>query len=340
MRTTRVGLGVDIGGTFTKIVAATREGKVLGRAQTPTWASRGPRGFVPRLAKALRRLERGLGLRAEAVGVGAAGDVDPERGIIRFSPNMRSFDRYPLRDALAAALRRRVSLHNDANMAAWGGYAVEFSRMKENLAAFTMGTGIGGGLVLGGRLFLGATGSAGEFGHMRIARGGENCRCGARGCLEAYAGRYAVVRSARRLLREYPRRKCPLRELARRPDFDASQVADAARAGDPSALEIWRGVGRAMAAGIANVVLAFNPDVVLVAGGVARAAPLFLPETRRLLRKESFLTPFRHVRVLAAKTEDLGAVGAAVYPLERAAAKGPPSLERGLFPIAKRAVRA
>ena len=319
MRTRRVGLGVDIGGTFTKIVAATREGSVLGRARVPTRPSLGPRRFVGRLTEALGRFERGLCLRAEAVGVGAAGDVDSARGIIRFSPNMRSFDRYPLRDALAAGLRRRVSLHNDADMAAWGGYSVELGRRKANLAAFTMGTGIGGGLVLGGRLFLGSTGSAGEFGHMRIARGGENCRCGARGCLEAYAGRYAVVRAARRLLRESPRKKSLLRSLADRPGFDASRVAEAAGRGDPMALEIWRSVGRAMASGIANVVLAFNPDVVLVAGGVARAAPLFLPETRRLLRKESFTTPVRHVRVLAAKTEDLGAVGAAVYPLEEAA---------------------
>ncbi|MFA6028627.1 MAG: ROK family protein [Elusimicrobiota bacterium] len=310
----RFGVGVDVGGTFAKIVAVAPGGKVLETLQIPTEVAWGPRSFVRRTAEAVRALERRLGRRAAALGLGAAGDLDAARGRLRFAPNLRDFEGYPLRDALARALGRPCVVENDANMAAWGAYVVELGRRHPDVLALTMGTGIGGGIVLGGRLHSGATGTAGEFGHMTVVPGGALCSCGARGCLEAYAGRRAVARQARELLAANPRRRSPLRVLARR--LDPRDVSEAARFGDPLAREVWRAVGLALGRGIANLVLAFNPDAVVLTGGVSRAGALFMPALEAELRRNPFRAPFSHARVVVGRVENIGAVGAGLLALE------------------------
>jgi glucokinase len=314
MKPTRVGIGVDIGGTFTKIVAVSAHGRLLAFAEVPTESGKGPRAFVGRVAEAVRSLEHTLGRKGDAVGVGAAGDVDSEGGRLRFAPNLKRFEGFPLRDALARALRRPAVMQNDANAAAWGGYVIELRRGIENMAAITMGTGIGGGLVLGGRLYVGSTGSAGEIGHMKVFPGGERCGCGSKGCVEAYAGRGAIVRSAERLLAEGPGRKSKLRLLSGK--LDPREIAGAASAGDPLAREVWRRVGHALGLGVVNLVLLLNLDAVLIVGGVARAGALFLGEIERALRESPFRTPCVRVRVRIGKTDNLGALGAGLLSLE------------------------
>ena len=309
----RVGLGIDTGGTYTKILAVSEAGQVLRRAQVRTDAARGPARFIPRVAAAVRRLERALGRSAQTACLAIAGDVDSERGRLRRAPNLPAFERFPLGEKLSRELSRPVEVHNDANMAAWGCYVLELKRRSPNLVVLTMGTGIGGGVVLGGRLMTGATGSAGEIGHIRVVPGGAECRCGASGCLEAYAGQYGIVRIARGLLEEsgrFSRLRPHLRSLEPR------LIASAAASGDRVAREVWHLVGKALGIGIVNLVYILNPDVVILAGGVSRAAPYFMGTLRRALRGESFRAPFGHVRVAAARRTDLGALGAALYSLE------------------------
>lgn len=310
----RIGVGVDTGGTFTKIVAVLPDGRRLRELQIPTDPESGPRAFVRRAAEAVHGLEAELGARAAGLGLAVAGDVDSERGVVRFSPNLRGFSRYPLRDALARATGRRVLIENDATMAAWGGFVVELSRRARNLLVVAMGTGIGGGLVIEGRLYHGSTGSAGEIGHTRVDPRGPRCSCGARGCVEAYAGAYGIARTARSLLRE---RRSSLRRLC--PDLSAlepKQVAEAAAQGDAVAREVWTLTGRRLGSAIANAVYLLNPDVVLIAGGVSRAGPLILDPVREVLSAQPFATPFRRARVRIARTPNLGAVGAGLLALE------------------------
>jgi glucokinase len=305
---------MDVGGTFTKIAAVTAHGRLLASVQIPTEPQKGAKAFVARMAGAVLSLERNLGRRADAVGLGAAGDVDSVGGCLRFAPNLRRFEGFPLQSALSRALRRPVAIQNDANAAAWGGFVIELKRGVENMAAITMGTGIGGGLVLGRRLYSGSTGSAGEIGHMRIIPNGDLCGCGARGCLEAYAGGRAIVRAAEKLLAERPSRKSGLRLLSGR--IEPRDIAEAAGAGDPLAREVWRSVGRAMGLGISNLVLLLNLDAVIIAGGVSRAGPLFMGEIERALRNNPFRTPCGRVRVRIGKTDNLGALGAGLFSLE------------------------
>lgn len=309
-----VGIGVDIGGTFTKIAAVDPRGRLLALSEVPTDPQKGPKAFIVRAAEAVRSLEHALGRKGDAVGIGAAGDVDSAGGRLRFAPNLRPFEEFPLRDALSRALRRPATMHNDANSAAWGGFVIELKRGVRNMAAITMGTGIGGGLVLDGRLYEGSTGSAGEIGHMKVFPGGERCGCGSKGCLEAYAGRHAIVRAAERLLAEQPGRKSRLRALPGK--LDPREIAEAASAGDALAREVWRGVGHALGLGVIDLVLLLNLDAVLIVGGVARAGALFLGEIERALRESPFRTPCGRVRVRIGRTDNLGALGAGLLSLE------------------------
>ncbi|HVE14296.1 MAG TPA: ROK family protein [Elusimicrobiota bacterium] len=309
----RFGLGIDAGGTFTKLFAVSSSGKLLGEDSIPTRPEAGPKDYVRRLAAGVRSLENRLGRRADAACLAIAGDVDSEAGVIRRSPNLRRFERFPLSAALRKALKRGVAMHNDANMAAWGCYVLELGRKCPDLVAITLGTGVGGGVILGGRLHLGATGSAGEIGHMRVHPGGELCNCGARGCLEAYAGSYGILRHARRLLAESPRRKSVLRSAAH---LDPKAVFEAARAGDWAGRAAYRRVGESLGVGIVNLVYLFNPGAVVIAGGVSRAAPLFMAWIRRALAAESFRVPFGAAKVVIGRSAQLGAFGAALYALE------------------------
>ncbi|MFH2201585.1 MAG: ROK family protein [Elusimicrobiota bacterium] len=311
----RVGLGIDTGGTFTKILAVSESGQVLRRLQVRSEPHLGPARFIPRVAAAVRRIERSLGRSAQTACLAVAGDVDPVSGRLRRSPNLPAFEDFPLRERLSRALSRPVEVHNDANMAAWGCYTLEFKRRCPNVVGVTMGTGVGGGVVLDGRLVTGATGSAGEIGHVRVAVDGAVCRCGARGCLEAYAGKYGVTRIALELLREKgetARGRFRVGESALQPHH----LAAAAAQGDRLAREVWRRVGRALAVGIVNVVYLLNPDAIIFAGGVSRAAPYFMGSIRRALRAETFRAPFGRVRIAVARREDMGALGAALYSLE------------------------
>lgn len=308
------GLGIDAGGTYTKLVAAAGSGKVLRRTRLATEPGRGARSFVARVAGAVGDLERGLGSRAAAACLALAGDVDQSSGGLRRSPNMAGLENFPIRSALSRALERPVAIHNDANMAAWGCYALELGRRYPSVVCVTLGTGVGGGLILDGRLVTGATGSAGEIGHMRVEAGGALCGCGGRGCLEAYAGKSGIMRIAAGVLGSgsYPRSR--LNGCGDR--LQPRHIASSARRGDPAARETWTRVGRALGAGLINIIYLFNPDAVVFTGGVSKAAPLFMGPVRRALRAETFRAPFGRVKLFVAKNADLGALGAAVYSLE------------------------
>lgn len=313
----RAGLGIDAGGTYAKILAVSGAGRTLGRSRVATLPKRGPRAFVDRVSRAVRALERRMGREAGTACLAIAGEVDAEAGRLRHSPNIRPFEGYPLRGSLSKALRRPVTMHNDANMAAWACFAVELKRRFPNVLTVTLGTGVGGGIVLGGRLHTGSTGSAGEFGHARIRyEGGDPCGCGARGCLESCAGKYGIERLARRLLLERPGLRTPLRAAASKGPLEPERIARAAARGDALAREVWRGFGRALGAGLVSLVYIFNPDAIVLTGGVSRAGALFLPETRRVMRADTWERPFTHVRLKVSERTDLGVLGAALYSLE------------------------
>ncbi len=310
-----VSVGVDVGGTLTKVVALTGGGSILREFELPTQGGEGPQRFIERLGSVLRLLASELGRSPAALGLALAGEVDSRRGILRYAPNLPKWNGFDFRRALRGRVGGRVVVENDANMAVWGAYVRELKRKPKHVVGITLGTGVGGGLVIDGRLHRGATGSAGEFGHMRVNPRGRRCRCGSRGCLEAYLGAWALLADAKRALRRRPSRAlrtlCPdLRRLETR------HLALAAQGGDRVCRQIWEEAGENFALGLAGLVMILNPEVVLLLGGVSKAGKLLLSPLRRRLAAEPFRAPFRGLSVRASRNPNWGCVGAALFALE------------------------
>jgi glucokinase len=293
-------LGIDLGGTLVKLALVGPAGRVVSLKEVETVLN--PRDLISRLKRAAEpwRLK---GLRG--TGVGVAGDVDPVKGAVRFAPNLK-WKNVPIRSLLRkAGFPAPVHVENDATAAAWGAYHGELKKRTENLIVLTLGTGVGGGLVLDRRLYRGSTGTAGELGHITVDPGGPLCGCGNRGCLEAYLGGIHLVRWAKaEMLRR--KRKAPA-------DLTPFSLFQAARRGDPAARALWNRAGWALGIGLASLINIFNPDTILLTGGVAGAHPLFLPAARREIAKRAFLTPRRAVflRVFP-QSKNLGVIGAAL----------------------------
>lgn len=316
----KVSIGVDVGGTYTKIGAVTPGEAVVAEAQLPAEVEKGPGPFVRRVCDLIDAWKKEHRIEVVSVGMGLAGDVDSERGQLRFTPNLRGWDGFDFRKAFHARLKRRVVVENDANAAVWGGYVVELKRRARNVVGVTLGTGVGGGLVLEGRLYRGSTGSAGEIGHTVIEPGGALCHCGAKGCLEAYAGSYGILRTARELLAQRPHEGRALRAICPEPaHLTPRHVTEAADAGDALAREVWSRTGKALAAGLANLVLVLNPDVLLVLGGVSRAGHWITEPVEEHFRRQPFKTSFSNARVALAHNTKAGWLGAAFLSLEKPA---------------------
>ena len=291
-------VGIDVGGTFTKICLVARGGAVQRSVQIPTEPHREPAEFVRRITAVLGGWSFG------SLGLGLAGGVDLREGALLFAPNLKPWIGFPFRRVFQRLLRVPVAAENDANAAVWGGYVVALGKRPRNVIGLTMGTGVGGGLILDGRLYRGTTSSAGEAGHQTLSARGPLCRCGKKGCLESYAGTLAIQRAARRFMRRPPRPLTP------------KSVADAAKAGDPGARRVWEEVGGWLGLGIANLCLVYDPEAVLLLGGVARAGSLLLDPVRRVLDAQPFRQPFKNLILRAPAGRDWGCVGAALLSRE------------------------
>lgn len=292
-------VGIDVGGTFTKIGLVNPRGEIVRSIQIPTMPSQGPKNFVRRAAAILD------GWKYSSVGLGLAGGVDAKTGTLLFVPNLKGWTGFSFKKAFKKALNINVVVDNDANAAVWGGYVVALKKRGDTIIGVTLGTGVGGGLVINGRLHRGATGSAGEIGHLTLELNGPLCNCGRRGCLEAYAGTAAILRRARARMKRLP---APLTPKA---------VADAALAGDRGALKVWEEVGTRLGQGLASLTLVLNPDAILILGGVARAGRLVLDPVRRVFAAQPFREPFRKVVLSAPAGRDWGVVGSALLSRER-----------------------
>ncbi|WP_432537065.1 ROK family glucokinase [Kineococcus arenarius] len=312
-------VGVDIGGTKVLAGVVDGEGRVVAqvRRETPT---RSPRAVEDTIAEVVEELAGAHDI--VSVGIGAAGFVDAERANVLFAPHL-AWRNEPLREAVERRVRarlgrrvgRRTVVENDANAAAWAEYRFGAGRGESRLLCVTMGTGIGGGIVTQGRVVRGRYGLAGEFGHMVVVPGGHRCECGNRGCWEQYASGNALVREARELARSASPVAHALLELA---DGDPEAitgplVTDAARAGDPAAVELFEEVGRWLGVGVANLAAALDPGTVVIGGGVSDADELLLGPCREAYRRTLTGRGFRpELRVVRARLGPAaGLVGAA-----------------------------
>jgi glucokinase len=276
-------IGVDVGGTKLAAGLVAESGDVLARHRRDT-PGRDPREVEDAIAALVTTLRAGHDV--AAVGVGAAGFVDAASSAVLFAPHLAWRDE-PLRDALEARLGLPVVVENDANATAWAEARFGAGKGQRHLLCVTVGTGIGGGIVIDQVLDRGSSGLAGEFGHMTVVRDGHRCECGNRGCWEQYASGNALVREARALVEA----GSPVaEELLASCGGDPQQltgplVTAVAQQGDPAAEELLQEAGQWLGFGLANLAAAFDPGCFVVGGGVSEAGDLLLEPARETLRR-------------------------------------------------------
>ncbi len=304
-------IGVDIGGTKVLGGVVDSTGRILERQRRLT-----PSGSVTEVEDSIVEMVHSLSLGHDiaAVGIGAAGFVDSSRSSVLFSPHLAWRDT-PLRDALMARIRRPIVVDNDANAAALAECYFGAGRGHRLVLCITLGTGIGGALVIDKRVFRGANGMAGEFGHMQVVPSGHRCSCGNRGCWEQYASGNALVREARELVVRNSPVAHRLREIVR---GDADQltgplVTQAARDGDPLSIELLADVGRWLGVGLAGMAAAFDPGTFVIGGGVSAAGDMLLEPARATFARQLTGRGYRpEARIVAAELRnDAGLIGAA-----------------------------
>jgi glucokinase len=304
-------IGVDVGGTKIAAGVVDPSGTIVEqvRVSTPaTTAQAVEEGIVTAVSMLAGRHE------VVSVGVAAAGFVDEKRSMLRFAPNLPMVDR-ALRDLISPRVGLPVVVENDANAAAWGEHRFGGGRGAGDVVLITVGTGLGGGIVLDGRLLRGAFGTAGEFGHVRMVPGGILCGCGNHGCWEQYTSGSALVREARALARTQPQTAARLLELAGgQPEaINGRTVTQAAGEGDPAAVSLLAELGRWLGEGIADLANVLDPAVVVVGGGVSEAGDLLLEPARVAYSALLSAGAYRpHLRIVAAELgNDAGLIGAA-----------------------------
>lgn len=299
----QVMVGVDVGGTKVAAGRVACDGRLSGEPRVVASGTTDLMAMVELIVKAADAVMRDAASAGETVvgvGIGCAGTVDRCRGVVVTSPNLPLTDA-PLAALVGARLGLPVFLDNDANVAAWAEVQVGAARGCRHVVALTLGTGVGGGLVLDGRLYRGATGAAAEIGHTIIVAGGEPCLCGARGCLEAYVSGRALERFARRLVDDLPPGEArALRAARERGALTGKAVGDLALSGDPGALSAVDEVGRWLGIGLSNMVNIFNPDMIVVGGGLGDLGELLLAPARVVLGTTALVPGKDTVRVTSA----------------------------------------
>jgi glucokinase-like ROK family protein len=305
-------IGMDMGATHLRIVLADLAARVLHEEEYPFDIAAGPQASLSQLNGYIENLlQAGQVTREQvlAIGLGVPGPVRNQEGMVLAPPIMPGWDRFPIRDTVARTWGVPVMLNNDAELGALGEWAYGAGRDYENLIFIKIGSGIGAGMILNNQLYQGADGSAGEIGHITVEENGPQCKCGNYGCLEALAGGNAIARQARELVA----RGAPTQLAGIPPEqLTARQVAMVARKGDLAAQRLFNQAGKYIGIGIASLVNLFNPEIVIVGGGVAQVGDMLLEPLRQTVRQRALAASTRNLRITSAllgrRSVSMGAV--------------------------------
>jgi glucokinase len=302
-------LGLDIGGTKLAAGVVDDSGRVHSFLVTPSEAARGPEEMLPRLFELGRRAVEESDLAIEAVGIGCGGPLDAAKGLLLSPPHLPGWRDVPVTALAEQVFGRPATLENDATAAAAAEHRYGAGVGVRNMIYLTLSTGVGGGIVVDGRLYRGAVGNGGELGHVTVDWHGRECRgCGRRGCLEAYVSGTSIAERSRE---------------AGLPYATAEEVAATARAGDAPAVAVWDETVEALACGLTSIVNLFEPELVVVGGGVARAGEQLLGPARAWVLEHAMGPAGGAVRIVAAALGDqVGVVGAAAIVYDRAQSRG------------------
>ena len=310
-------LGIDLGGTNVAAAVVDGEGTILGKVSLPTPRT-GAEAVADQMAAAARAAVEQAGItleQVESVGIGSPGTIEPAEGLIKFWSNL-DFENVPLTALMAERLNKPIYLENDANAAALGEYAAGAGKGSQSMVAITLGTGVGGGAVLGGKLYTGFNYAGMEVGHFVIEHNGRPCTCGRKGCFEAYCSATALIKRTREVMEE--NRDSLLWQLAGSLDkVNGRTPFDAAAQGDAAAGKVIDEYVDYLGCGVASLVNIFQPEVFCIGGGPSAQGETLMAPVRYILNREDYARNSVHRTrlVRAALGNDAGIIGAALLPL-------------------------
>jgi glucokinase len=312
-------IGCDLGGTNLRAgVVDPTNGKILADRSTPALAREGHDAVMERMAALMEQVITDSGLpKSEfgGIGIGVPGMLDPKNGLTLFLPNLHGhWKKVPLRDTIAGKVGLPTFLLNDVRSITYGEWKYGGGRGVDTMACYAIGTGIGGGIVVGGKLHMGVDGTAGELGHQTIDFNGPKCGCGSNGCVETYASAPAIAAAGLKVVTQGATTK--IGELAGYDlnKIDAALIAKAAGMGDAIAKDIYERAGEALGIAISNTLVTIDAHKIVIGGGVAQAGDLLLDPIRRTIKKRVFIMPLDDVEVTVAELGgNAGVIGAAAY---------------------------
>jgi glucokinase len=309
-------VGVDLGGTNLRAAVICSDGTIEHRQNVPTNAQEGPEKVVQRMADLVVRVAAEGGLdRSTVVGVAAPGPLNPKTGVVHFTPNLPGWLDFHLRDALSELIGFRVVVENDANCAVVGEARFGAAKDADDVIYLGLGTGVGGGVIANGKLISGVSGLGGELGHVCVSIEGPRCTCGGVGCLEAYVAGWAIAREGELVASTSD--GSALREASAGNAITPRAVIAAASAGDPAATAILKRAGRALAAAMGAFINTFNPELIVVGGGLGVGDSQILTAAREALPAYSFRAQREGAQIVIAKLgDDSGLFGAGALALD------------------------
>ena len=308
-------LAIDIGGTKLAAGVVDTDGRMLSRGEVPTLATEGLEpvlGRIVGLGRELLSRPEIAGVRVQRIGVGCAGPVDIKAGLVFQPPNLPGWTQVPLTDHIQRSLGLPTVLENDANAAALGEFRYGAGKEARSIVYLTVSTGIGGGIILDGKVWHGVKDAAGEIGHITVCPDGPLCGCGNRGCLEAMSSGPSIARRAREIVASGRQTR-----LSAIPEPAAADVVRLAQEGDAVAAEVWADAVKYLGIGVAAVITFLAPERVVIGGGVTKAGDFLFQPLRGELRRRVKLIPVESVPILpAALGPDVGILGAAAVALD------------------------
>lgn len=313
-------LAVDLGGTKIRSAIVLSNGKIMFFKNYPTQADKGHDDVVARMIAAIKDIILRAGLTINdlhGIVIASAGILDVRKGIVTASPSLPGWHNIPLIRILNEKLGIDIHLINDASAAALGEYRFGAGRGLNNLVYLTVSTGIGGGIIVDGKLYTGTDGCAGELGHMVIEADGPQCNCGNFGCLEVLASGTAIAKEARKRIIQGERSSIITLAKGGVDSVTSETVALAAKQGDTLACEIVNKTAYYLGVGITNVVNIFNPEMVIIGGGVSKMGEMLLNPIRKVVKQRAFRLPTKTARIVRSRLGDnAGTIGAATFILE------------------------
>jgi len=311
-------IGIDLGGTNVAAGIVTESGALVGKASIPT--PKGDEAVADAIAAAAKEAASNAGLEvtsAHSVGLASPGSIDPVNGIVEHAFNL-GMEHTPLATMISQRLGLPTVLENDANAAALGEFISGAGKEYHSLVAVTLGTGVGSGAVLDGKLFTGFNYAGMEAGHMVIREGGRPCTCGRRGCWEAYASATGLIRSTREAMESHPN-SALWKFAATLEAVNGKTVFDAAETGDSTAKDVIASYTSDLACGLANLINILQPEVLCIGGGVSKQEEVLLAPVRAYLKQQEFTRDAaRRTKLCVAKLgNDAGMIGGALVSLYR-----------------------